>query len=66
MRPDPHKPLPPPPRATVMPSPDQVRAIRIGALELLLAIEMSGVQAEPAFIATLHRLAERPAQELWQ
>ena len=63
MRPDPHKPLPPPPqplasRAPTAASADQVRTIRIAALELLLAIELSDVHAEPAFVATLHRFAE--------
>lgn len=44
------------------PTPDQVRTIRIAALELLLAIEMAGVRAEPEsdFVATLHKLAENP------
>jgi len=55
--------LPPPPRATVMPSPDQVRAIRIGALELLLSIEMAGVCIEAAFLTALRKLAENPIGE---
>ncbi|WP_176048170.1 hypothetical protein [Burkholderia sp. BCC1644] len=66
MRPDPHAPLPPPPRASsaeALPSPDQVRAIRIGALELLLQIEQTGVYAEPAFLETLHKLAQNPVRE---
>jgi hypothetical protein len=46
-----------------MPSPDQVRAIRIGALELLLQIEQTGVYVEPEFLATLHKLAQNPVRE---
>lgn len=42
------------------PTADQVRAIRIAALELLLAIEMAGGEADAAFAATLYRLAENP------
>ncbi|CAJ9925492.1 hypothetical protein [Burkholderia pseudomallei] len=47
------------------PTADQVRTIRIAALELLLAIEMAGVRAEPEsdFVATLHKLAENPVRE---
>ncbi|AYJ74331.1 hypothetical protein NX868_10330 [Burkholderia thailandensis] len=61
MRPDPHAPLPPPPRAS-LPSTDQVRAIRIGALELLLQIEQTCIEVEPAFLATLHKLAQNPVR----
>ncbi|QTD90809.1 hypothetical protein [Burkholderia anthina] len=39
------------------------RAIRIAALELLLVIEQTGVEAEPAFLETLHRLAEDPVRK---
>ncbi|WP_241300794.1 hypothetical protein [Burkholderia cenocepacia] len=61
MRPAPSIPAVPPPRD--LPSPDQVRAIRIGALELLLQIEQTGVYAEPAFLETLHKLAQNPVRE---
>ncbi|MBR8475817.1 hypothetical protein [Burkholderia cenocepacia] len=47
----------------VLPTADQVRAIRIGALELLLQIEQTGVYAEPAFLETLHKLAQNPVRE---
>ncbi|WP_233343493.1 hypothetical protein [Burkholderia cepacia] len=47
----------------VLPTADQVRAIRIGALELLLQIEQTGVYAEPAFLDTLHKLAQNPVRE---
>ncbi|WP_261534731.1 hypothetical protein [Burkholderia multivorans] len=40
------------------------RAVRIAALELLLAIEMSGISAEAAFLASLHKLAENPIREV--
>jgi len=48
--------------ASMKPTAAQVRTIRIAALELLLAIEMAGVRAEPEsdFVATLHKLAENP------
>lgn len=49
--------------APVLPTADQVRAIRIGALELLLQIEQTGVEVEPAFLETLHRLAEDPVRK---
>lgn len=49
--------------ATALPTPDQVRAIRIGALELLLQIEQTGVYTEPEFLATLHKLAQNPVRE---
>ncbi|WP_324658291.1 hypothetical protein [Burkholderia thailandensis] len=47
----------------VLPTADQVRAIRIGALELLLQIEQTGVYAEPAFLEALHKLAQNPVRE---
>ncbi|WP_334021393.1 hypothetical protein [Burkholderia orbicola] len=47
----------------VLPTADQVRAIRIGALELLLQIEQSDCEVEPAFLETLHRLAENPVRK---
>ncbi|NBD02162.1 hypothetical protein [Burkholderia thailandensis] len=47
----------------VLPTADQVRAIRIGALELLLQIEQTGVYAEPEFLETLHKLAQNPVRE---
>ncbi|MEX3556064.1 MAG: hypothetical protein VB131_05585 [Burkholderia gladioli] len=47
----------------VLPTADQVRAIRIGALELLLQIEQTGVYAEPFFLETLHKLAQNPVRE---
>ena len=50
-------------RSAARPSADQVRAIRIGALELLLQIEQTGVYAEPEFLATLHKLAQNPVRE---
>jgi hypothetical protein len=46
--------------ASAIPTADQVRAIRIGALELLLQIEQFGIKTEPNFIATLHMLAQNP------
>lgn len=49
--------------APILPTADQVRAIRIGALELLLQIEQSDVEVEPAFLETLHRLAEDPVRK---
>ncbi|WP_157641649.1 hypothetical protein [Burkholderia ubonensis] len=61
--PIPRIPLPPPSRAQRSPSAEsaeQVRAIRIAALELLLALELSDVHAESAFVAQLHRYAETP------
>ncbi|HIE4429999.1 TPA: hypothetical protein ACXM9H_000970 [Burkholderia multivorans] len=64
MRPDPHTPLPPPPRAASVIAADQVRIIRIAALELLLAIELSDVHAEPTFVSTLHRLSETPIPQV--
>jgi hypothetical protein len=45
---------------SAIPTADQVRAIRIAALELLLAIEMAGGEADATFAATLYRLAENP------
>ncbi|HFT8008576.1 TPA: hypothetical protein ACU9T0_006562 [Burkholderia cenocepacia] len=48
--------------ASAIPTADQVRAIRIGALELLLQIEQTGVYAEPEFLATLHKLAQNPVR----
>ncbi|VWB88671.1 hypothetical protein BLA13014_04105 [Burkholderia aenigmatica] len=50
-------------QAPALPSPDQVRAIRIGALELLLQIEQTGVYAEPEFLATLHEIAQNPVRK---
>ncbi|MDI9679482.1 hypothetical protein [Burkholderia cenocepacia] len=51
--------------APILPTADQGRTIRIAALELLLAIEMAGVRAEPEsdFVATLHKLADNPVRE---
>ncbi|MFP3652276.1 MULTISPECIES: hypothetical protein [Burkholderia] len=49
--------------ASVLPTADQVRAIRIGALELLLQIEQSSVDVEPAFLDTLHKLAQNPVRD---
>ncbi|MDN7913700.1 hypothetical protein [Burkholderia cepacia] len=49
--------------ASALPTADQVRAIKIGALELLLQIEQTGVYAEPEFLATLHKLAQNPVRE---
>ncbi|WP_155629422.1 hypothetical protein [Burkholderia territorii] len=49
--------------ASIPPTADQVRAIRIGALELLLQIEQSGIEVEPPFLATLHKLAQNPVRD---
>ncbi|CAG9259586.1 conserved hypothetical protein [Burkholderia diffusa] len=49
--------------ASAIPTADQVRAIRIGALELLLQIEQSDVEVEPAFLETLRKLAQNPVRE---